>query len=109
MRKSILLFMVVLLTTLLNAKELHHSQKATLYQHLVTVNIQWKNQKQIPNWIKEQTIQFNTDTERIQVHLKLVEDILQNKTKPQQQKRKAALEKLKGYYQKGEFPTNLYH
>ncbi len=106
---TLLIVIWILIGNSIQAKELSHKKTATLYEHLVTVNIQWTKQKDIPNWIKTEKASFNTDTERIQTHLQLVYQILEKRTKSAQQKRKAVLQKLKRYGQKGEFPTNLYH
>ena len=67
--------LVILLSCLFNslfANALFHSESATTYQHLVEVNKQWLS-VDISSLQLDECIAFETDVDRIQYHLTLVE------------------------------------
>ena len=83
-----------------------------LYEQLVGLNKYWISNSHVV--IPSPGKAFHTEQELIQIHLQLVEQELRNReTKhlndAQKQKRKAALDILHQYWQKGIFPQNLFH
>lgn len=96
------------------ANEIHYSSNATLYEHLVSINKEWKTQDhQLDHLLLQQT-SFESDEDRIQLHLKLVETILRNRTTDHlpvaiRNKRLENLKSLISYWQHGQFPKNTNH
>ncbi len=89
-------------------------EEAPLINHLNSINKQWNNQKDIPADLFTIPMKFNTDDERIQLHLKLVESILGERTCnhltiQQFINRKKNLKSLTTYWQEGQFPINTRH
>lgn len=81
------------------------------YQHLEEVNAQWQHHLDAA---PDQTIQFNTDQERIQYHLELVEQYLranppQHLSAEALQQRQELLDVLQSYAAAKQFPKNHYH
>ncbi len=84
-----------------------------LIDHLLEVNQEWSHQVKaegilLTNW------QFNSDQERIQMHLMLVEHYLRSRPVDQLNARQQAnrlhqLDVLHDYWQAGKFPHNSYH
>lgn len=81
------------------------------FEHLLTVNEQWlKHQEKTPKGF----ITFNSDEERIALHLQLVAEALQraeirNLAPHQKQERADLIDTLMAYAQRGIFPINSFH
>jgi len=85
-------------------------QKATLWDHLVEVNVQWENQVPEHHHLDFSTA-FATETERIRTHLLLVESYLRERpvdhlSPDQYGKRLEMLDQLHRYAAQGRFPQN---
>lgn len=113
MKKIYTLVLFCSLTFSMFANELHPQQLAPLYEHMVTVNKEWKNQNELPVELLQQPTRFDSDNERIQTHLRLVSQILDlrnhNLTESALANRKKNLSSLVKYWQTGTFPINTKH
>ncbi len=92
------------------------NENASVYEHLVEVNSLWHGFEipDIDNLELDQCITFENDTDRIQHHLILVQQILNLKkvahlSKNQLVKRRHHLTVLANYYAEKQFPINSYH
>lgn len=91
---------------------LNHRAEATLWQHLVEVNVQWELQVNDPSPYGVQ-VQFASEAERIRSHLLLVEGLLRQRQHPGmsaeiRSQRLAMLDALHAYALGGIFPQNTY-
>jgi len=113
MSKIYIYLLLISCTTSVFATELHHQQIASLYDHMVTVNQEWKVQSDLPEQLLRQPIQFNSDNERIQTHLKLVSFLLSKRTNTLSEevlvRRTENLKSLVSYWKTGTFPVNTRH
>lgn len=112
MKKVNSIFVFVFLSFTLFATPLNWKNQACLYDHLVEVNKEWL--KISPNELLCETIVFENDTERIQAHLRLVEQYLRQHPsrgldKEQMNNRATALDFLSDYWKSGNFPKNTFH
>ena len=92
---------------------LHPTAKAPLWEHLVEVNVQWEKQIQDRKPFKE-AVHFDSEVERIRMHLLLVEAILRSRTPAAMDpaakaKRLSLLDALNSYALLGRFPENIGH
>jgi len=99
------------ITNHIAVKAVDYKTKATYYNHLLTINKEWKYHK---NACPKGEIAFDSDEERIALHLKLVCNELvkstpQNLTKKQKTERYKLILSLLEYAQNKIFPINLYH
>ncbi|WP_107037182.1 T9SS type A sorting domain-containing protein [Brumimicrobium mesophilum] len=88
-----------------------HNQENSYFEHLSEVNKEWLHFKEA---CPEGNISFNSDVDRIQLHLNLVIQELKSNipvhfNEEQVSKRLNLLEKLQDYADKKVFPINLYH
>ncbi len=95
------------------SKSIDPTATKMIFDHMVEVNKEWLKQSNLPKELF-QSIAFNNDIERIQLHLQLVEQILRNNTskslsKTQKANRLKHLKVLRLYLKKGLFPINLHH
>ena len=58
------------------AQNIQPGEKQTLFQHLNEVNKEWSKQQLPDIQLLTNEVSFENDQQRIQLHLKLVEDIL---------------------------------
>ncbi|MEM7162462.1 MAG: T9SS type A sorting domain-containing protein [Bacteroidota bacterium] len=89
---------------------LNFNQKATLYEHMLEVNIEWSHK----HFELDESISFTSEEQRIRLHLLMVIQSLSNSdlnhlNKTQIEKRSEALEALKTYANELKFPCNSYH
>lgn len=89
----------------------NHTQSNSYYAHLYEVNKEWLHHKEI---CPEKNISFQSDQDRIQLHLKLVIAHLKsnaptNLNTSQQNNRKHLLDSLQKYCDNKVFPVNKYH
>lgn len=95
--------------------EIKPTQQATILEHLLTVNQQWHHNKHLYKTdMLTQQISFTSDVDRIQFHLRLVEQGLNSKyhanfSPAQQQERTNLLTLLHQYWNDNCYPTNYYH
>lgn len=93
---------------------LHPAFQAPLYDHMVEVNKEWLHQAE-PIGDLAAPMSFSNDIERIQTHLRRVEEILRARTKEmnlsssQRKNRLAMLDALMAYYTEAQFPKNTNH
>ena len=92
---------------------LHYGQDASLWDHMMDVNVQWEAQVDDRTPFLE-VVHFETDLERIQTHLFFVESILQSRStahlnSQQKANRLKHLAVLREYYRAGKFPQNQKH
>lgn len=90
---------------------LEANEKTSLFNHLHEVNKNW--QMDVNPMLKTE-VSFNTDIERIQFHLLMVENKLRNQqairlTEKQKENRLRTLDILYNYALVGKFPVNTYH
>ncbi|MFN0204370.1 MAG: T9SS type A sorting domain-containing protein [Bacteroidia bacterium] len=83
-----------------------------LYQKLAEVNVQWHKQTDVPQEVFTKAPVLE-EIAAIQTHLKYVEQTLRQRnvshlTENQRKNRQIALNELNGYWQKGQFPKNVY-
>lgn len=95
------------------AFSLNHQTKAPLWDHLVEVNVQWDHLEVDPGEYQI-PIQFDSDVDRIQMHLLLVENYLnqhslEGLSSEQTTRRGEMLDQLKAYALEGRFPINAQH
>lgn len=113
--RSLLILLISLSSTaMLIACNTAHSQVMPLYDHLATVNAQW-------SWAHTlaapasmtQNVRFDSDAARIQTHLRLVGQLLQQPrqalTESQNIRRQQCLQILREYAEAGCFPQNTNH
>ncbi len=98
----------------LQASELPPNISTVLYAHLTEVNQEWQFQKDLPPTLFKENVTFQSDIERIQTHLKLVEQVLKKRdvshlNKEQQANRARHLNVLNEYWEASIFPTNTFH
>lgn len=89
------------------------TEKHALLEHLIEVNVEWVKQD-LSNDLLLQAIDFQSDNQRIQKHLALVETSLRNKnvahlSSTQKSNRIKQLNVLRQYWQAGQFPKNTFH
>lgn len=113
MKKFNYFFAIVLPCLFFNswAFSLNHTENRSLYDHLFEVNENWRDFK---NVIPNQYLSFQTDVERIQMHLDWVEKILRNSENSelsveQKLNRQNTLDILHQYTLDGNFPINTGH
>ncbi|RFC54736.1 T9SS type A sorting domain-containing protein [Brumimicrobium aurantiacum] len=87
------------------------NQKKTYFNHLVEINKEWNFHKE---FAPEGIVSFDSDEDRIQLHLHLVTDYLKQNTPKhlnatQVSKRLQILDKLQIYADRKIFPINQYH
>jgi hypothetical protein len=109
---TILIFQ--LLTISMFGNGLDFKKQTSLFNHLAEVNEQWNYQSDISQDIFNQKTKFDNDIERIQTHLKLVEQTLRNRTtthlsSTQKANRLRHLDVLHQYWEAATFPTNTFH
>lgn len=97
-----------------NSDLVPYNESAPLIDHLNSINKEWNQQKDVPTDLLTIPIKFNTDEERIQLHLQLVESILNKRssdhlTIQQFANRKSNLKSLVEYWNEGQFPINTRH
>lgn len=113
MKKIYIYLFLSCFSTTIFANELHPKQEASLFEHMVTVNKEWKTQQDLPQELMQLSIHFDSDTERIQTHLQLVSSILDKRdhhlSKEVLASRKNNLKSLVSYWKDGIFPINSYH
>ena len=105
MKKLLFAIWVALITISIEAQ-----QKEALYSQLCELNAQWLNENQDQPILKKKS-PLASETELIQLHIKLVEENLtkrtiQNLSPSQLANRRKALDLLKNYGERGLFPTN---
>ncbi|MEM1216186.1 MAG: hypothetical protein AAGJ82_10900 [Bacteroidota bacterium] len=110
----LLLLLPLFFSAQLLAASLPPQQSATLFDHLHEVNAQWANQPDVAAADWQLPLSFNTDQERIQWHLRLVEHTLRQRSvahlsQPQRRARLHHLSVLRQYTQRGQFPQNNRH
>lgn len=95
------------------ASEIHFSANATLYDHMVSINKEWKTQDHQLDLLLDMQTSFETDDDRIQMHLMLVETVLRNRATNLsvtiKNNRIENLESLISYWKEGQFPINTNH
>src|SRR5690554_2140466 len=106
---------IIFITFLVSFGTLAHTNNYALqqsyFEHLYEVNKEWKHHK---NACQQGNVTFNSDLDRIQLHLNLViqelrSNIPENFTIHQQSNRLFLLDKLQEYADKKIFPINTYH
>ncbi len=107
--KANLLFMLLFCFVGANAQNLK-----TVYEQLVYVNEQWKNQKDLDASLKVNSATHLTEQELIQFHLQETEKLLRKRnfsalSAAQQKQRLNNLNTLHNYWVKGVFPVNDKH
>jgi len=104
------LFFLILCSNSLIGQNLLPSENRPLKEHLLEVNQEWQHfEEDLP--ILQKNIQFENEQQRIQLHLKLVHHILQNKEVTeldfeQKENRNKSLKDLNNYWQAAVFPQN---
>ena len=111
---STILLQLISIAIFGNGNTVSHYDEAPLIDHLVSINKEWNKQKDVPTDLLTIPMKFNTDDERIQLHLKLVESILNKRssdhlTVQQFINRKKNLQSLVEYWREGQFPINTRH
>lgn len=106
------LVLIILMSTTAYAKSLNPNLNASLYDHLVEVNKEWLKITD-DNFLCEPA-SFKNDTERIKMHLKLVERYLRENqpaglNAAQLENRSSVLNILNNYWKAGKFPQNTFH
>ena len=106
-------FLVGLLMSNFSAHALTPNAQTTLYAHMVEVNQEWSHQMTPIGHLAEMAT-FNSDVDRIQMHLQLVEQELRSRatdhlTDAQKEARIQSLDALKAYWMAGIFPVNNHH
>jgi hypothetical protein len=109
---TILIFQ--LLTISMFGNGLDFKKQTSLFNHLAEVNEQWHYQSDIPQGIFNPKTAFDNDIQRIQTHLKLVEQTLRNRktthlSSTQKENRLRHLDVLQQYWEAATFPTNTFH
>ncbi len=97
-----------------NGEPVSYDTEAPLMDHLISINKEWTKQKDIPTHLMTIPMKFNTDEERIQLHLQLVEKTLKARqadhlTVQQFINRQKNLESLMAYWKENKFPINTRH
>jgi len=110
----VLLLQFISIALFANNDIVSYCEEAPLINHLNSINKEWDKQKDVPIDVLTIPMKFNTDDERIQLHLKLVSSILNKRssdhlTIQQFTNRKKNLKSLVEYWQDGEFPINTRH
>lgn len=110
----VLLLFAILCSIPTQAESLRPNVQKNLFYHLTEVNQEWNNQQDLEQLDLRQMIHFQNDNQRIQTHLKLVCQLLSNRsmthlTEEQRANRQRHLAVLKSYYETAVFPTNHYH
>lgn len=105
---------VLLFSTALMANNINFEISAPLIQHLQSINKEWKTQSHNLDGLLQQPIRFQSDKNRIQLHLILVEQILRNRATDHlplkaKNNRQQALDSLADYAQQKQFPINTKH
>lgn len=95
-------------------KNVSYDTEAPLIDHMISINNEWTKQKDIPTHLMTIPIKFNSDEERIQLHLKLVEKTLKARssddlTIQQFANRQKNLQSLMSYWKENKFPINTRH
>ena len=108
MRTLLLIYFSITSLTLFS---LDYNKTDTYYNHLYEVNKEWKHHQSI---CPKGTIKFDSDLERISLHLKLVCKVLVNQTpnnlsENQLKNRYALILELLDYANNSIFPENLFH
>lgn len=101
------------LSTAVFSQTLAPQTPAPLYEHLLEINAEWRHYIAPESW-KSETISFETDRDRIHLHLELVHEILTDQStdhlsEGQVANRKLALANLFHYYESRRFPINTHH
>ncbi len=96
------------------ANRISPQTKTITFNHLAEVNQEWLKQNDLPKSVFTELTTFKTDVERIQIHLKWVEQTLRLRnadhlSKTQKANRMRHLDVLKSYWQAATFPINIYH
>lgn len=109
MKKTNLLYLLFFLVLSHFANAKHYSN---LYEKLSEVNVQWKVQTDLPKEIFTKAAVLDEKL-AIQTHLSYVEQTLRKRATPhlsaqQLANRIACLDELHRYWQKGDFPQNIY-
>ncbi len=82
-----------------------------LFKEMADVNSRWTYEKDIPDFVYQQSVEFSSDEEKIRYHLKLVHQILSERptlglTEQQKKNRAENLGNLMYYYQNVSLPKN---
>lgn len=104
MKKLLLLFVL--------SAQLTSAEKLPVIDQLIALNKNWQG-KRLPAALKDSAAEQLDDVTLIRLHLKLVEQWLQNSTavglsKQQLEKRMSSISALRAYREKGIFPKNYY-
>ena len=97
------------ITTYINGNVLNPQSCATLYDHLIEVNIKWQNVDMYSNLDYLELISFENDAQRIQAHFSYIIDYLRINSSKEIESRTKLLHTLEKYGKRGQFPINPYH
>lgn len=105
---------VIILIFSFSLLNISKGQVKTVYDELVYVNKEWKNQKDIDLTIKTKAAISLNEQELVRMHLKEVETLLRKRSTEhlsvlQKKNRERNLNVLHGYWEKGVFPMNSKH
>lgn len=111
MKKIYFIIPVLFIQAFVFATGLKPEKQATVFNHLTEVNKEWKS---LPDFVPDETIQFESDLDRIQFHLFAVENLLRNKSisglnSAQIKNRLQTLDILHQYAAQKIFPVNTFH
>lgn len=114
MKKIFTFLFIGLVVAQLSAHSLSPATNTFLFNHLADVNQQWLKQRDLPKAVFQKRTAFKNDIERIQQHLKLVEQVLRQRdiyhlNASQKNNRLKHLDVLQQYWNAAAFPTNTYH
>ncbi len=109
MERSALLFTALLIASIGNA-QLSPQAEAPLFRHMLEVNKEWRSMCRAPA-NADRMVHFNTESERIAIHLHLVAEQLRTTTPEglsavQFTERNTLLARLDAYADRGRFPQN---
>lgn len=111
MKKIYFLIPVLFIQVFVFANGLNPEKQATVFEHLMEVNKEWKS---LSNFVPDEAMQFDSDLDRIQFHLFAVEKLLRSKSTSglnatQTQNRFQTLDILHQYAVRKNFPVNTFH
>lgn len=114
MKTSLLQIIFLYATTLMMATPLAPWTKASLHDHMVEINAEWNCNSNQNELLADLPILFSSDQDRIQMHLRLVEETLRARStdhlnQGQRVNRFRHLATLRQYWQDGQFPINDRH
>ncbi|MFK7969353.1 MAG: T9SS type A sorting domain-containing protein [Bacteroidia bacterium] len=113
MMKKLLLILLLVTCTILQAQVLAPHETATLRAHMLEVNAEWSHMAPEADWLDHE-ITFPNEQARIQTHLNLVIKTLRGAdvkafSKHAITTRGQLLNELQGYATEGHFPKNINH